>query len=155
MEFWNKKVNVSEEAARLQISIINKFDSHKKMRIALDFANMGIQQTREWIKSNNPYFSNKEVTLEFVRLMYYNTKEMNEDNWQHFKIKMEQKIKKEWSDRFRKMMETNQWTYDDIADLGKFKNGKVVEATISRGLPAFAKLAVMIHELKQEKKLPQ
>ena len=31
-----------------------------------------------------------------------------------------------------------------------FKNGKVIEATISRGLPSFAKLAVVIHEQQNQ-----
>ena len=44
-------------------------------------------------------------------------------------------------------MKENNWTYDHVAKLGNFKSGKVIEATISRGLPAFAKLAVKIHEL--------
>ena len=61
---------------------------------------------------------------------------------------MNKKIKKNWADRFRKMMQDNQWNYDDIARLGSFKSGKVIEATISRGLPSFAKLAVMVHESK-------
>ena len=63
---------------------------------------------------------------------------------------MEKKIKKDWASRFRKMMRENNWEYDDVAKLGDFKNGKVIAATISRGLPAFAKLAVVVHELKNK-----
>ena len=151
MEFWNKKVNVSEEDAQIQISIISKFDSEKRMKIALDFANMGIDQTRNWIKLNNPNFSEIEVSLEFVKLIYYEPGLMNETQWQFYKQRMEKKIKKNWAKRFREMMDDNKWSYDDVAKIGSFKNGKVIEATISRGIPAFAKLAVMIHELKKNK----
>ncbi len=59
---------------------------------------------------------------------------------------MERKIKKDWADRFRFMMKENNWNYEDVARMGQFKNGKVIEPTISRGLPAFAKLAVMVYE---------
>jgi len=44
------------------------------------------------------------------------------------------------------MMEANNWKYEDVARFGRFKNGKVVEATISRELPSFAKLAVIVFE---------
>lgn len=43
------------------------------------------------------------------------------------------------------------WGEGEFMPLGQFKNGKVIEATISRGLPSFAKLAVIIHELNSEK----
>ena len=43
---------------------------------------------------------------------------------------MEQKIRKDWSNRFRQMMNDNNWDYEDIAKLGDFKRGKVIEATM-------------------------
>ena len=146
MEFWNNKINVSKEAAALQISIINKFSSQKRMNIALDFANLSIVQTREWIRKSNPHFSELEVNLEFVRLMYFETNQMTEKQWEFYKNKMEEKIRKNWSERFRNMMKENNWDYEDMAKLGNFKSGKVIEATISRGLPSFAKLTVAIYE---------
>ena len=146
MEFWNHKVGVSKEAAAMQVAIINQFSSEKRLKIALDFANLGISRTREWIKEQNPSFSEMEVTLEFVRLMYYKTNEMPENQWQFYKKTMEERIKKDWANRFRQMMQEKNWTYEDVAKLGNFKNGKVIEATISRGLPAFARLAVVIYE---------
>lgn len=149
MDFWNKKVNVSKEAASKQIEIINSFPSEKKAKIALDFSNMGIDQTRAWIKKNNPSFSELEISLEFVKIMYYDSGEMDEAKWQFYKSEMEKRIKKNWAERFRQMMEDNKWTYDDVAKLGNFKSGKVIEATISRGLPSFAKLAIAIHEKKK------
>ena len=152
MEFWNKKVNVSKEAAELQIAIISEFPSEKRMRIALDFANLSIDQTREWIRKRNPSYSELEISLEFVRMMYYESKEMEEEVWKFYKEEMEMKIKKDWSDRFRKMVRENNWDYDEVAKLGQFKNGKVIEATISRGLPSFAKLAVVIHEKNYQEK---
>lgn len=146
MDFWNNKVNVSREAAKRQIEIINTFSHEKRLQIALDFMNLGFERTRAWIKSNNPSFSESEVNLEWVRLMYYETGEMSQEYWDFYRTKMQKKIKKDWSTRFRKMMQERNWTYEDIAKMGNFKNGKVVEATVSRGLPSFAKLAVVIHE---------
>lgn len=151
MAFWTEKINVSKEAAQRQVKIVNSFSSEKRMKIALDFANLGVQQTRTWIKNNNPTFSGLEITLEFVRLMYYESGEMPKEAWMVYKKVMEKRIKKNWSDRFRNMMRENNWDYDYIAKLGQFKNGKVIEATISRGLPSFAKLAVVVHELNSEK----
>ncbi len=150
MEFWNHKVNVSKEAAQQQISIINTFSSKKRMDIALSFANLGVNQTREWIKRSNPNYSDLEVKLEFVRLMYFEQGKMSEQSWEYFKAEMEVRIKKDWSARFRRMMIENNWTYEDIARMGNFKSGKVIESTISRGLPSFAKLSVVIYERQRE-----
>ncbi len=149
MEFWNKKINVSKEAAQKQVSIINSFSSAKRMNIALNFANLGVNQTRAWIKKSNPNYSELELNLEFVKFMYYETNEINEEHWRFYSQVMQEKIRKDWSERFRRMMITKGWDYEDVAKLGNFKNGKVIEATISRGLPSFAKLAVMIHELNE------
>ncbi len=146
MDFWNNKVGVSKEAAEMQISIIKTFSSEKRMKIALDFANLSVGQTREWIKNSNPNFSELEITLEFVKLMYYQTGKMTEERWNFYEKRMKELIKKDWSKRFRKMMKENNWNYEDVAKLGNFKSGKVIEATVSRGLPSFAKLAVVIYE---------
>jgi len=150
MEFWNHKVNVSKEAAQQQISIINTFSSKKRMEIALSFANLGVNQTRDWIRKNHPSYSELEVKLEFVRLMYFEQGKMSEQSWEYFKVQMEGRIKKDWSARFRRMMIENNWTYEDIAKMGNFKSGKVIEATISRGLPSFAKLSVVIYEQQRK-----
>jgi len=150
MEFWNHKVNVSKEAAQQQISIINTFSSKKRMEIALSFANLGVNQTRDWIRKNHPSYSELEVKLEFVRLMYFEQGKMSEQSWEYFKVQMEGRIKKDWSARFRRMMIENNWTYEDIAKMGNFKSGKVIESTISRGLPSFAKLSVVIYERQRE-----
>ena len=147
MEFWGKKIHVREDAARMQVNIIRSFPEAKRLKIAEDFLSQGITGTHHWIKSQHPEFSDLEVRLEFVRLMYYeNGGGMKEEHWQHFKTIMEEKIRKDWAKRFRAMMEAKGWTYEDVARWGRFRSGKVVEATISRGLPSFAKLAVVLFE---------
>lgn len=146
MDFWNHKVYVSNEAAERQIAIISSFPPSKRMQIALDFGNLGVDQTRNWIKQNNPGFSELEITLAFVRLIYFETGQMSEKQWAFFNKAMKEKIRKDWSSRFRKMMAENGWNYEDVSKLGLLKNGKVVQATISRELPSFARLAVLIHE---------
>lgn len=146
MDFWNNKVGVSEEAARLQTKIHTAFSPEKKSRIASDFLAFGVQRTRQWIKEQNPYFSELEISLEFVRTQYYQTGEMPATTWQFYRETMLEKIRKDWTARFRRMMEEKNWTYDDIAKMGNFKNGKVIQATIGRGLPSFAKVAVIVHE---------
>jgi hypothetical protein len=146
MEFWGKKINVSKESAEQQVAIIGSFSSEKRFKIALDFANLGVERTREWIKENHPNYSDLEITLEFVRLTYYETGQMNKETWLFYKDEMDKKIRQDWSERFRKMMKENNWNYRDIAMMGDFKNGKVIKATVSRGLPSFAKLSVVIYE---------
>lgn len=146
MEFWNHKINVGKAAASMQVQIINTFSDEKRMKIALDFANMGVQQTRHWIKETNPQMSELEVQLEFVRLMYFNSQQMSEKQWLFYKKEMTKKINKDWANRFRKMMKSKELSYEEVAQMGGFKNANVVKATISRGLPNFAKFAVLLFE---------
>ena len=146
MDYWNNKINVSKEAAEQQVAIISSFPAKKRMKIALDFANMSVGRTREWIKESNPNYSELEINLEWVKLIYYEKGEMTDEHWDFYKSTMEERIKKDWSERFRRMMKEKNWTYDDIAKMGNFKSGKVIEATISRGLPSFAKLSIIIYE---------
>ena len=104
MDFWNNKVNVSEAAARMQISITSKFSSAKKSKIASDFLSFGIDGTRKWIKRKYPYFSELQVNLEFVRSQYYEQGTMTEEQWVFYERVMRVKINKDWSARFKKMM---------------------------------------------------
>ncbi len=146
MDFWMNKVNVSKKAAEQQVAIINSFSPEKRMKIALDFSGLGVQRTREWIKERHPHYSELEISLEFVKLMYYETGQMKEELWKHYESTMQEKIKEDWKDRFKAMLKANNWTYDDIAKMGGFKNGDVIKTTISRGLPSFAKLSVLVYE---------
>lgn len=152
MDFWGEKIDVNEEAASRQVAIITSFPSEKRLAIALDFANLGVDQTMAWIRSNHPEFSELEVRLEFVRLLSYKRGKISEEHWQHFKSVMEDRIRKDWSERFRNMMAAKNWSYDDVAKFGRFKNGKVIEATVSRGLPAFARLAVVVFEMQERER---
>ncbi len=146
MDFWGKKVNVTEEAARRHVAIYKNLPPEKRAEITIQFADFALHQTRDWIKRNHPEFSELEVTLEYVRLIHFESGAIPEKQWKYFQSVMADKIRKDWAARFRKMMAAKNWTYDDVARWGRFKSGKVVEATISRGLPAFAKLAVVMFE---------
>lgn len=149
MDFWGNKINVTRDAAEIQVSVYKRFTKEKRFSIALEFANLGVEGTKEWIRKKNPYTSELEVNLEFVRLMYYEMGKMSKSEWIFYKKVMDEKIKKDWISRFRKMMKENSLSYNQIALIGGFKNGNVLKSTISRGLPNFAKLAVFIHEKRQ------
>lgn len=145
MDFWGRMVNVSEEAAARQVAIVSSFSKEKKMKIALQFANFGIERSRKWIHARHPEFSEPEITLEFVRLFYYETGEMSEAQWQFYQTTMQGRVRKHWAERFRRMMKQRQLKYEDVAKMiGSSESS--VKSTISRGLPRFAKLAVLLHE---------
>lgn len=146
MEFWGNKINVSKESAEIQVSIYKNFTKEKRFSIALEFANFGVDGTREWLKKRNPFASSLEINLEFVRLMYFESGKMLEPEWIFYKKVMLGKIKKDWIRRFRMMMKENGLSYDELALIGGFKNGNVLKSTISRGIPSFAKVAVFIYE---------
>lgn len=146
MEFWGNKINVSRESAEIQVSIYKRFSKEKRFSTALEFANLGVEGTKEWIRKQNPFISELETNLEFVRLMYYETGRMPDIEWQFYKRVMNEKIKKDWIGRFRSMMKRSKLSYEELALIGGFKNGNVLKSTISRGLPNFAKIAVFMHE---------
>jgi hypothetical protein len=96
-------------------------------------------------KEQNPSFSELEVTLEFVR-MSYEAGEIEEWHWEHFQSIMASKIRRDWAKRFREMMKAKGLDYNEVAKLAGFKNGAVVKATVTRGLPHFARLLVVLWE---------
>ncbi len=55
----------------------------------------------------------------------------------------------EWKQRFRKMKKQLGWTYDDMARFIGAESGNSLKASVSRKLPAFAKLAVCVFEVMQ------
>lgn len=136
---------MTEEAARQQVKIYSSLPGSKRMEIAASFFNFGVLGTRDWIKKQNPSFSELEVTLEFVR-MSYEAGEIEDWHWSHFQKIMQPKIRKDWANRFRAMMKAKGLDYAEVAKLAGFKSGDVVKATISRGLPHFARLAVVLWE---------
>lgn len=70
------------------------------------------------------------------------------------KKKMQERAEEEWRRRFRKMKETLGWTYDDMARYMGASSGNSVKASVSRGLPAFAKLAVCVFEAMEGREKP-
>lgn len=115
------------------------------MEIAASFFNFGVQGTRDWIKKQHPSYSELEVTLEFVRLQY-EAGDMVDWQWAHFEKVMRGKIRRDWARRFRQVMAARELDYESVARLAGFKSGAVVKATVTRGLPHFARLLVLLLE---------
>lgn len=145
MEYWGKMENVTEEAATQQVKIYSSFPGDKRMEIAVSFFNFGVNGTREWIKRENPSYSELEVTLAFVELSYQSG-EISREHWEHFQKIMASKIRRDWARRFRAMMKAKGLDYEAVARLAGFKNGAVVKATVTRGVPLFARLLVILWE---------
>lgn len=115
------------------------------MEIAAGFFDFGVLGTRRWIKDQNPSYSELEVTLAFVEMSYREGR-MLEWQWEHFRNFMQVKIRRDWAERFRAIMKAKGLNYEQVAQLAGFKNGNVVKATVSRGLPHFARLMVVLWE---------
>jgi len=148
MDYWGKLENVTEEAATQQVAIYASFPGAKRMEIAVNFFNFGVLGTREWIKRENPSYSELEITLAFVKLSF-EAGEISQAHWDHFQQFMARKIRRDWAHRFRAMMKARGLDYEAVAKLAGFKNGQVVKATVTRGLPHFARLLVVLWEQEQ------
>lgn len=145
-DFWGKKIDISEEVARRQVQMFQELPSEKRAQLTAEFFDLGITQTRRWIAQQHPEFGEREITLEYIRIVHYLPGHIDEAKWLHIERVIQEEIRQDWIRRFGRMMVLRGWTYEDVARYGRLKSAAVAKATISRGLPAFAKLAVLVFE---------
>lgn len=98
-DYWGKQIHVTKEAARRQVEIYTSFPVEKRMQIAAEFFDLGVNQTRAWIKREHPEFTETEITLEYVRLTHFLPGHMKPEHWAHFEKVMRQRITGEGKDK--------------------------------------------------------
>lgn len=67
---------------------------------------------------------------------------------------MQERIDADWKARFQCMRKSLAWSYDEMARFIGAASGNSLNASISRGLPNFTKLAVCVFEATQNSELP-
>ncbi len=102
---------------------------------------------RQQTLDENPFSTEADVILRFITATQKESYEA--DIFSFIQTKMCKRSEQEWQQRFRSMKKQMDWTYKDIARFIGAESGDSIKATVSRKLPAMAKLAVCLFEKMQ------
>ncbi len=118
-----------------------------------DFFLSGFQfvadKVRHDVKKENPFATEAEITLRFIELTQKDS--YSEEVFTFIREKMLQQAEEEWKQRFKAMKQHFGWTYEEIARFMGAAGADSLKTTVSRQLPAFAKLAVVVFEAGRAK----
>lgn len=114
-----------------------------------------VEKIKSDVKKDNPVATHAEITLRFIELNHKDS--LSPEVMAFIREKMLERAEEEWKQRFGAMKKDLGWTYDQMATYMGAASGNALKASISRQLPAFAKLAVCVFEqlkgrVKVEKK---
>lgn len=104
-------------------------------------------------KKENPFLSEPELLFRYIELTL--KKYYSDEVFAFLKEQMAIRAEKAWKERFKAMKKELGWFYDDMAKFMGAKSGASLKASISRKLPAFAKLAICIFEEIKDKQNPK
>jgi hypothetical protein len=141
---YSKQVEASEAADFAYAEWYNSLPDERKAQIFLDGFNLVAKKIREDQKRENPLSATAEIVLRFIELTQKD--DYPPATFAFIREKMLERAEEEWRQRFRAMKKALGWTYDDIARYMGASGGASVKSSISRKLPAFAKLAVCVFE---------
>ena len=116
----------------------------RKAQMLCDLFQFGIDTVQYNARKENPLITEAEAMLRYMEL---NLKDQfSEKQWDFIRRTMEKRADEEWKQRFKAMKKRLGWSYQDIALFIGAGSSDAVKASVSRKLPAFAKLAVCVFE---------
>lgn len=143
MDFF-ETLNASKETELAYSRWYSAQPDERKAKMLCDLFQFGIDTVRYNVRKENPFATEAEAMIRYIEL---NLKDQfSEDVFMFIRQKMEERAEAEWKQRFKAMKKRMGWQYDDIARYMNAGSEDAVKASISRKLPAFAKLAVCIFE---------
>ncbi len=143
-------INSNKESELAYARWYSQLPDERKARMLADFFEFGQETVKYNAKKENPFLTESELTLRYIEL---NLKDdYTPEVFAFIQKKMRERAEQEWKKRFKIMKKTMGWSYEEIAKYMGASSRDSVKASISRQLPAFAKLAVCIFE--QMKKRP-
>lgn len=116
----------------------------RKAQIFQSGFNFVAEKVRYDTKKESPFATKAEIILRFIELTQKDT--LPPDTFNFIRQKMLERAEEEWKQRFRAMKKELGWTYDELARFMGAGSGDSVKSSVSRKLPAFAKLAVCVFE---------
>ncbi len=137
-------INASRESELAHAEWYSKLPDERKAKMLCDLFQFGLETVKYNAKKENPALTEAELLLKYIDL---NLKDAYPpETFTFIRQKMLERAEEEWKQRFRAMKKELGWTYDDIATFIGAGSGNSVKASVSRKLPAFAKLAVCVYE---------
>ena len=106
--------------------------------------NFVANKVRYDVRQENPFAAEAEIRLRFIELTQAD--DYPPETMDFIRAEMQKRIEAEWKARFRKMRESLGWNFEEMAAFLDASSGASLKASISRGLPAWAKLAVCVFE---------
>jgi hypothetical protein len=137
-------INSSKEAELAYADWYSQLPDERKARMLCGMFQFGIEVVKYNARKENLFLTKSELLL---RYMEFNLKDSYPpETFAFIRKKMLERAEEEWKQRFKAMKKELGWTYDEIAKYIGARSGASVRASVSRKLPAFARLAVCVFE---------
>lgn len=147
---YSKNVQASEAADFAYAQWYAQLPDERKAAFFRDGFRLVAEKIRHDALAENPFATEAEIILRFIELTQQS--DYPPEVFAHIRQTMQQRIEAEWKQRFRSMKHALGWSYQEMAAFIGAANGSSLKASVSRQLPAFAKLAVCVFE-EMEKRL--
>ena len=143
-------INSSKEAEVAYANWYYQLPDERKAKLFSDLFQFGLDMVKYNAKKENPFITEAEQMMKYVD---HNLKDkFPPSSYDVIQKGYAKRSEIEWKERFRKMKKHLGWTFDDMAKYIGAESGNSVKASVSRKLPAFAKLAVCVFERMMEEK---
>ena len=141
---YSDLVQASEAADFAYAKWYGALPDARKAEMFLAGYNFVAEKIRHDVLRENPFATEAEIRFRFIQLTQRD--DYDEKTFAHIETVMQDKIEAEWKDRFKQMKLKLGWTYDQMASFIGASSGDVLKATVSRKIPAMAKLAICVFE---------
>ena len=141
---YSENIKASKDSDLAYAKWYEKQSDERKEGMIISGYNLVANNIKNETIGENPFANDADVLKRFVEIT------QKEDYppllFSHIMQVYAERSEKEWKQRFRKMKKHFGWTYDDMARFIGAESGNSLKASVSRKLPAFAKLAVCVFE---------
>jgi hypothetical protein len=146
---YSKAIQASDAADLAYAQWYAQLPDERKAAFFRDGFQFVADKIRYDVLQENPFATEAEIVLRFIELTQ--PSDYLPEVFAHMRQHMQDCIEAEWKQRFRHMKRTLGWSYDQMAAFIGAANGASLKASVSRQLPAFAKLAVCVFEQMEQK----
>ncbi len=122
----------------------SQLPDERKTRFFADMVDFGIESVKHNVRKNNPFSTEADALWRFMEL--HHKAETGPEVFDFMKEKMAERAELEWKARFRAMRREMGWSFDEMARFIGADSGNSLKSSVSRQVPAFAKLAVCVFE---------
>jgi len=149
---FSENVKASEAADFAYAQWYANLPDERKAQFFQSGYNLVAEKVRYDLNKENPFVTQAESVLRFIELTQKDA--YPPETFAFIREKMLERAEEEWKQRFRVMKKELGWTYEEMARFMGASSGDSLKASVSRKLPAFAKLAVCVFERMASTRIP-